>query len=84
MDNKNIKKKENYRALYQREFPDFSHEYDKLIQDQTFCDMLSELSFCERKLASLSGIVETKASYYQLVEELRLEIKNHIIKHANK
>ena len=69
------------KQLFITEFLDFRDEFEALVLNDEFTDMLMEYSICNRVLERIGENHNMSQLYIQLKQELQHEIKNYIIRH---
>ncbi len=69
------------KQLFIAEFRDYSDEFETLVLNDEFTDMLMEYSICNRVLERTGEDHTLSQLYIQLKKELKQEIKNYIIIH---
>lgn len=70
--------------LFLRDFPEFSGSFRKILSDRGLIELLEDYSSCEKALNELQRLDKQKQEYERLQHELRLEIKQYIIKYFAK
>lgn len=72
------------KALFLRDFLDFSNEMDLLFGQEDFLEVLNEYYLCEIKIESFKKSDHLLESYIQIRKELRIELINYMNQYGKK